>query len=110
MEDAARMTHTPAIRERADSAVEKAVRYIINDTTATYAQSAQKFGCSVNGIRSRIEYRYGSLEMARDAAQEERDFLNSNHRCNVCMTPQHIDPGHHACRACRGVFDQKGDI
>ena len=93
-----------------DSREEKAVRFLIADHTATYRQAAERFSVSINSVRSRVEYRFGSLEMARTFAAEEFQHLKDQKRCAVCRTPQPLDRQSYVCRACRGDHQFKGDI
>lgn len=58
------MIHLPTAR-RKKAAAERAVEYVIVNQGVTYRQAAAIFGVSVNQIRRRIQYRYGSLTEAR---------------------------------------------
>lgn len=61
----------PKARLPETSMEERAVRWIMQNHDMSYPQVAALFGVSANSIRSRIEYRYGSLATARHYAMTE---------------------------------------
>jgi len=64
----------PRPRLGPDAMEERAVNWIIQNADMSYPKTAALFGVSANAIRSRIEYRYGSLEMARHYWRSEREI------------------------------------
>ena len=88
---------------------ERAVRWLIANEQATYAQAARRYNVSYNAIRSRIEYRYGSIWMARECADEDPTIVEEQRRCIVCRQTQLMTQSQYICRRCRRSFSQMED-
>lgn len=104
------MGQAPIPNHPADIPEERAVRWLITNTQATYPAAAAMHGVSIESIRSRIEYRYGSIGYARELFRTEADILAELHRCVVCREPHKLD---HTlrCKNCRGDRSaREGDI
>jgi hypothetical protein len=82
------------------------VRWIIAHEAASYPEASRKFCVSVNSIRSRIEYRYGSLIMARETAGTDKDPQRVTRRCIICRTEQPMDTRQYICTKCAGQVEQ----
>ena len=82
------------------STEERAVSWIVSNHDMSYAQVAALFGVSVNSIRSRIEYRYGSLTEARQATQHPPE-TKTTRRCIICKKEHDMDRNQYVCQPCR---------
>jgi hypothetical protein len=86
---------------------ERAVRWLIATPGATYAEAARKFQVTFNSVRARVEYRYGSLMIARETAEIDPDITREHRRCIVCREPQNMDRYQYICPSCRRGVDGK---
>lgn len=100
------MSWRPVPRLPPSAPVERAVRWIIAEETASYTEASKRFHVSVNSIRSRIEYRYGSLVMARETACTDEDPQKVTRRCIICRTEQRMDTRQYICGQCAGQVEQ----
>lgn len=94
------MSWRPVPRLPPSSPVERAVRWLILTRDASYPTAAARFDVSVNSIRARIEYRFGSLELARDTCGAEAESRIVWRRCIMCRQPGEMDLAQHICRGC----------
>lgn len=99
------MVWRPSPRLPPTSPIERAVRYVIATEGATYREVAERFGVSRNSIRSRVEYRYGSLEIAR-TTWEEIEETRTTRRCIICRGTFEMEPRQHVCNSCRKDVEQ----
>lgn len=81
------------------------MRWIIATPGATYAEAARKFRVSFNSVRARIEYRYGSLMLARETAEIDPDITREFRRCICCRKEVNMDRYQYICPSCRKAVD-----
>lgn len=100
------MVWRPVPRLPPSSSVERAVRWLISTRDATYTSTARRFSVSVNSLRARIEYRFGSLEMARETGGDEIENRIVWRRCIMCRKPGEMDLSQHICGGCSGRVER----
>ena len=84
---------------------EEAVEFIIKDATVTYPAAAERYGVTVNEIRARINYRWGSLRDARDLEGAypagQPAFMARWCRPCICCGSTELRPrGRYLCNSC----------
>lgn len=84
-----------------DAPVERAVRWIIEEGGATYAEAAAKFDVKANSIRSRVEHRYGSLAQARLDGGGGAVPETYTRQCIVCRRVFEMERYQHICDGCK---------
>ena len=88
-------------RKPRGSPEERAVRWIIQHQDMTYEQVAALFDVTVNNIRSRIEYRYGSLSAARHYGLADEGGRLVDRTCLSCRSTQNMDRNQYICDKCK---------
>jgi hypothetical protein len=91
----------PRPRKPEGALEERAVRWAIRNPDMTYVQVAALFGVTANNIRARIEYRYGSRELATHYAFEDEPPNTADKRCLVCWKPDTVEQGTYICQTCK---------
>lgn len=91
-----RAKHTP----RPD-VVEEAVKLLMEDQTVSYVEAARIYDVRIHQLRARINYRYGSLEAARNADWVFKPPMWSR-PCETCGDQERRLRGLKTCSACRG--------
>jgi hypothetical protein len=91
----------PRPRKPQASLEERAVRWIIHHQDMTYEKTAALFGVTVNNIRSRIEYRYGSLSAARYYGLADEGGQITDRTCLVCRTTKDMSKSQYICDTCK---------
>lgn len=90
----------PSPRLPWSSTVEQAVRWLIQTPGVTYSQAARRYQVTVNNLRARVEYRYGSLALAREVGADEEDTPLVLRRCIVCRRHEEMEEFQRICNAC----------
>jgi len=97
----------PVARLPDNAPEERAVRWLIATKGATYAEAARRYGVSFNSVRSRVEYRYGSIMLAREMAEVDPEITKEHRRCIICRDPQDMERFQYICPSCRRTVDRK---
>lgn len=100
------MMHLPTKRRNKANA-ERAVEYVIIHQGCTYRKAALLFGVSVNQIRRRIQYRYGSLTEARLHADTHVKMWERP--CMTCGSTDRRPYGTFRCEPCKQREQQLHD-
>jgi hypothetical protein len=86
-------------KRKAKVRIERAVAYIIANPRATYSAVSIQFGVSVNSLRARINYRFGSLDEARSFGDARTRLWDRP--CICCGDTDPRPHGLYRCQSCR---------
>ena len=95
------------VRRQNKNNAQAATEYIIQTPSATYRSAAKKFCVSVNSIRARINYRYGSLMEARLHA--DTMVKTWSRPCMSCGTTERRFYGQFRCDDCLAAAQKLHD-
>lgn len=79
--------------------VEQAIEWLVKNQMATYGQAARRFNVTHNNIRSRVEYRHGSLTQAR-MDKLTPPCTTRTRRCIICKEEHKMEKHQYICKAC----------
>lgn len=108
------MTNKTALRLKRESAqaAEQAVNYIIHNPKESYSMVARKFGVKPGAIRSRIEYRFGTLMEARSinrvVVDDKPRRAIKRRKCMVCKKPADLEENKFICDPCKDKIGKMG--
>jgi hypothetical protein len=86
-------------KRKAKVTIERAVAYIIAHPNATYASVSAQFHVSINQLRARINYRFGSLNNARTFGDARIRLWDRP--CIACGNTDPRPHGLYRCETCR---------
>lgn len=97
----------PSPRLPWNAPVEQAVRWLISTPGVSYDEAARRYQVTINNLRSRVEYRYGSLKVARQIGVEEDRKALTLRRCIVCKRQEEMTEFQRICKSCSRSVDKK---
>lgn len=89
--------------------VEMAIDWLVEHPHGTYAKASSLFDIPVNSIRSRVQYKFGTLAECRSERGVGKVSPQRKRRCLCCRVEKEMEKNIYLCDPCREKVNNTHD-